>query len=138
MARRFSGRSSVVLISSSINLMKVSIPTARTSGSAQGSSSSGSGCWEAIARDAATAVAVAPTLDARSQVSFSVRAIHRTSFHEGYSFYLGDLSDTRLLYASRLRAPVTWRRRTAVRLGPTPLSQQSPRYFTGAIGVRGS
>ena len=46
-----------------------STPTARTSGSANGSSMSGRSARVAIARAAAAMVAVAPTLDARSQVS---------------------------------------------------------------------
>ena len=50
-------------------------PTARTSGSAYGSLISGVSALLAIARAAATMVAVAPTLDAKSQVSSSVRAI---------------------------------------------------------------
>jgi hypothetical protein len=45
------------------------MPTARTSGSAYGSLISGRSARVAIARAAATMVAVAPTLDARSQVS---------------------------------------------------------------------
>src|SRR6185312_15790357 len=49
-------------------------PTARTNGSANRSSSRGSGSREASARAAATIVAVAPTLEARSQLSPSVRA----------------------------------------------------------------
>ena len=51
--------------------MKWVIPTARTSGSAHGSSITPARV--ASARDAATAVAVAPTLDARSQESPSRR-----------------------------------------------------------------
>ena len=46
-----------------------STPTARTSGSANGSLISGLSARVAIARAAATMVAVTPTLDARSQVS---------------------------------------------------------------------
>ena len=49
-----------------------------TNGSANGSLMSGSGCLDASARDAATPVAVAPTLDARSQVSPSVRAMTKS------------------------------------------------------------
>ncbi|WP_406047295.1 hypothetical protein [Kribbella sp. NBC_00889] len=45
------------------------MPTARTSGSANGSSISRRSVRVAIARAAAAAVAVVPTLDARSQVS---------------------------------------------------------------------
>jgi hypothetical protein len=41
---------------------------------------SGLGCLVASARDAATPVAVAPTLDARSQVSPSVRAMTYSYF----------------------------------------------------------
>src|ERR1700737_4120711 len=52
-----------------------STPTARTSGSANGSLISGRSDLLAIARCAATIVAVTPTLDARSQVSLSVRAL---------------------------------------------------------------
>jgi hypothetical protein len=72
---RFINGSSSLNASPSIIFTKVSTPTARTNGSANGSSRRGSGPWDATARDAATAVAVAPTLDARSQVSLSVRAI---------------------------------------------------------------
>src|ERR1700761_6688872 len=61
--------------SPSIILMKKSSPTARTSGSAYGSLISPSGSFVAIARPAATMVAVAPTLEARSQLSSSVRDI---------------------------------------------------------------
>jgi hypothetical protein len=49
------------------------MPTARTSGSANGSSMSERSARVAIARAAAAMVAVAPTLDARSQVSPSDR-----------------------------------------------------------------
>ena len=49
------------------------MPTAVTNGAAHGSSINPA--RSAIARDAATAVAVAPTPDERSQVSSSVRAI---------------------------------------------------------------
>jgi len=56
-------------------LVNTSMPTARTSGAANGSSIRPSGSWLAIARPAATLVAGTPTLDARSQVSFSLRAI---------------------------------------------------------------
>lgn len=73
--------------------MKVCEPTARTSGSAQGSSSSGSGPWDAIARCVATAVAVAPTLDAKSQESLSERAIHKI-LRCARVRYLVKLSDT--------------------------------------------
>src|ERR1700722_15905052 len=69
------GSSSVSSISPFIILMKASTPTALTSGSAKGSSIRGLGPFEAIARRAATAVAVAPTLDARSQLSPSVRLV---------------------------------------------------------------
>ena len=51
--------------------VKKSTPTARTSGSANGSSISAA--LVALARPEATMVAVAPTLVARSQVSFSLR-----------------------------------------------------------------
>ena len=54
---------------------KNSIPTARTKGSANGSSISWRGSLVAIARPAATIVAVAPTLDAKSQLSSSLRAM---------------------------------------------------------------
>ncbi len=67
---RSSGRSSPVT-----RRVKKSTPTARTSGSANGSLISAFSAVVAIARAAATMVAVAPTLDARSHVSFSVRAI---------------------------------------------------------------
>lgn len=56
-------------------LVKNSTPTARTNGSAYGSWKSGSGSRQAAARAAATSVAVAPTLDSRSQLSSSVRVI---------------------------------------------------------------
>jgi hypothetical protein len=69
-ASRSSARSSPVA-----RRVKKSTPTARTNGSANGSLISASSAAVAIARAAATIVAVAPTLDARSQVSFSVRAI---------------------------------------------------------------
>ncbi|CFE52105.1 Uncharacterised protein [Mycobacterium tuberculosis] len=61
----------VVAISSSpsINLVKKSSPTARTSGSANGSLIKPRGSLVANARPAATMVAVAPTLEARSQLS---------------------------------------------------------------------
>src|ERR1700742_1832038 len=55
--------------------MKASTPTALTSGSANGSSINGLGPLEAMARRAATAVAVAPTLDAKSQLSPSNRLL---------------------------------------------------------------
>ena len=55
--------------------MKYGIPTARTSGSANGSLMSGRALRVASARDAATMVAVAPTLDDRSQLSSSVRCV---------------------------------------------------------------
>jgi hypothetical protein len=55
--------------------VKNSTPTARTSGSANGSSISGSSLFDATALAAATIVAVAPTLLARSHVSSSVRAM---------------------------------------------------------------
>jgi hypothetical protein len=54
---------------------KKSMPTAFTSGSAKGSLISGSSLLVATAGAAATIVAVAPTLEARSQVSLSLRAI---------------------------------------------------------------
>src|SRR5277367_2101577 len=69
------GSSSASSISPFIILMKASTPTALTSGSAKGSSSRGLGPFDAIARRAATAVAVAPTLDARSQLSPSRRLV---------------------------------------------------------------
>jgi hypothetical protein len=49
------------------------MPTALTNGSAKGSLINGSGLRVATARAAATIVAVAPTLDARSHVSLSAR-----------------------------------------------------------------
>ena len=55
--------------------VKATTPTARTNSAANGSSISGSSARLASARAAATRVAVTPTLDARSQVSSSVRAI---------------------------------------------------------------
>ena len=62
-------------MSPSATRLQKSRPTALTSGSANGSTISGSGCLVANARDAATDVAVAPTLEARSQVSPSLRVI---------------------------------------------------------------
>src|SRR6201998_368992 len=61
-------------ISPSRICVKNPMPTARTSGSAKGSVINGSGALLAIARAAATIVAVAPTPEARSQLSLSVRA----------------------------------------------------------------
>src|SRR6201991_4630567 len=61
--------------SPSIILTKKSTPTARTSGSANGSLISPRGSFVAIARPAAIIVAVAPTLDARSQLSSCVRGM---------------------------------------------------------------
>ena len=58
-------------------LVKASMPTARTNGAANGSSNSGCSTLVAMARPAATIVAVAPTLEARSQLSPSARAIDR-------------------------------------------------------------
>ena len=55
--------------------MKKSRPTARTNGAAKGSLMIGWGSALARARAAATIVAVAPTLEARSQVSWSVRVM---------------------------------------------------------------
>ncbi len=57
------------------SLASRSTPTARTNGSANGSSISGLSVRLAIARAAATIVAVTPTLDARSQVSPSWREV---------------------------------------------------------------
>src|SRR5262249_494380 len=54
---------------------KKSSPTARTSGSANGSLISPRGSFVAIARSAAIIVAVAPTLEARSQLSSCMRAM---------------------------------------------------------------
>jgi hypothetical protein len=56
-------------------LVKKFNPTARTSGSANGSLITGLGRRLAAARAAATMVAVAPTLLAKSQLSRSVLAI---------------------------------------------------------------
>src|ERR1700757_5105793 len=67
------GSSSAGWISPFIIRMNASTPTAVTSGSAKGSSMSGLGPLDAIARRAATAVAVAPTLDARAPLSPSNR-----------------------------------------------------------------
>ena len=67
--------SSADSISPFIIRMNASTPTAFTSGSANGSSISGFGPLDARARRAATAVAVAPTLDARSQLSPSYRLV---------------------------------------------------------------
>src|SRR5689334_2419946 len=58
-----------------IQRVKKSTPTARTSGSAKRSSISGLSALVAIARAAATIVAVAPTLVAKSQVSLSVHGM---------------------------------------------------------------
>src|ERR1700691_4513659 len=69
------GSSSASSISPFIILMKASTPTALTKGSAKGSSIRGFGPFDAIARRAATAVAVAPTLDAKSQLSPSYRPV---------------------------------------------------------------
>src|ERR1700761_9133328 len=69
------GSSSDTSTSPFIMRMKASTPTALTSGSANGSSINGFGPLDAIARRAATAVAVAPTLDARSQLSPSNRLV---------------------------------------------------------------
>src|ERR1700756_693476 len=69
------GSSSVSSISPFIILMNASTPTALTNGSAKGSSINGLGPLDAIARRAATAVAVAPTLEARSQLSPSCRPV---------------------------------------------------------------
>ncbi|MBB2989892.1 hypothetical protein FHR72_001355 [Mycolicibacterium iranicum] len=66
-------------ISPSTSLVKNSRPTARTSGAAYGSSISGSGSTVAAARAAATIVAVAPTLEARSHESSEVRAMAQAS-----------------------------------------------------------
>ena len=57
------------------------MPTARTSGAANGSLMIGSVSSVASARAAATIVAVAPTLEARSQVSVSLRVIITLSVH---------------------------------------------------------
>src|SRR5580692_10901015 len=69
------GSSSVSSMSPFIIFMKASTPTALTNGSAKGSSIRGLGPLDASARRAATAVAVAPTLDARSQLSPSNRLV---------------------------------------------------------------
>ncbi|GJO51948.1 hypothetical protein NJB1604_40350 [Mycobacterium marinum] len=55
--------------------VKKSTPTARTSGSANLSAIKGLSALVAIARAAATIVAVAPTLVAKSQLSLSVRGM---------------------------------------------------------------
>ena len=62
-------------ISPSTTRVKKSMPTARTRGAANGSLMIGSVSSEASARAAATIVAVAPTLEARSQLSVSLRVI---------------------------------------------------------------
>ena len=62
-------------ISPSTTRVKKSMPTARTSGAANGSLMIGSASSVASARAAATIVAVAPTLEARSQLSVSLRAM---------------------------------------------------------------
>jgi hypothetical protein len=56
-------------------LVNTSTPTARTSGSAYGSLISAPSILVTIALAAATIVAVAPTLEAKSQLSSSVRAM---------------------------------------------------------------
>ena len=68
------GSSSAMGTSPSSSRVKKSWPTARTSGSANRSLIKGCGPREASARPAATIVAVAPTLDARSQLSPWLRA----------------------------------------------------------------
>jgi hypothetical protein len=77
-----SGSSSLGCSSPLASFVKNSTPTARTRGSANGSSMTGSSALVATARAAATMVAVAPTLEARSQVSLSVRAMS-SSLHVG-------------------------------------------------------
>lgn len=66
-------------MSPSTRRVKKSMPTARTSGAANGSLMMGSDSALASARAAATMVAVAPTLEDRSQVSLSVRVITLTT-----------------------------------------------------------
>jgi len=61
--------------SPSIILVKKSTPTARTSGSANGSLIRPLGSLVAIARPAATIVAVTPTLEARSHSSSWARVM---------------------------------------------------------------
>ncbi|COV39496.1 Uncharacterised protein [Mycobacterium tuberculosis] len=60
-----------------------STPTARTNGSANGSSMRGWAALAALALPAATSVAVAPTPVARSQLSSSVRATDPSSARSG-------------------------------------------------------
>src|SRR6202008_2685683 len=74
-------RFSIASISSSpsIILVKKSTPTARTSGSANGSLIKPRGSLDAMARPTATKVAVAPTLDARSQLSSWARGMENPS-----------------------------------------------------------
>src|ERR1700752_2830653 len=79
------GSSSASSISPFIIRMNASTPTAFTSGSAKGSSMSGFGPLDAIARRAATAVAVAPTLDARSQLSPSNRLLSVSVISDSYA-----------------------------------------------------
>ena len=62
-------------MSPSTTRVKKSMPTARTSGAANGSLMIGSVSLVASARAAATIVAVAPTLEARSQLSVSLRVM---------------------------------------------------------------
>ena len=62
-------------ISPSTTRVKKSMPTARTSSAANGSLMIGSASSVASALAAATIVAVAPTLEARSQLSVSLRAM---------------------------------------------------------------
>jgi hypothetical protein len=66
---------SAALISPLAHRARNSIPTARTSGSAKGSSISGLSAFVATALAAATMVAVAPTLVAKSHESLSVRSV---------------------------------------------------------------
>src|SRR5581483_7476992 len=93
---------SVSGISPSSIFVKKSMPTARTSGSAYGSLISGSGARVAIARAPATMVAVAPTLDAKSQVSLSVRAIACLLFQRRVDVH--QLAERLLLVGGRLKA----------------------------------
>src|SRR6201999_2334310 len=84
---------SAALMSPPAHLARKSIPTARTSGSANGSSITGLSAFVAIARAAATIVAVAPTLEARSQVSLSVRGMRRFSNVGNRFYYLDSITN---------------------------------------------
>src|ERR1700744_5608387 len=77
--------------------VKKSTPTARTSGSAYGSSMSPARVARAL--PAATIVAVAPTLVARSQVSLSVRAMLTRVATRSWEFPCGAVPQRRYSFA---------------------------------------